>query len=335
MAYLFLGTKATEASEHNDNIRIYSNKASAEMNVDKKYSYQLYVTFGLWEQEQQMESSYILSDELEKLNSIKTDIIRLYEEIYGKHVEKHKIISVYLKYVDESVEHIKQMCAAIDKDFAESVEDLSEIFQKRINKIKKDLQDIISKYTDPANETITNNIEELIEIAEKLKNYNKNVYQNYIDKALNKLDEYLAADKNVESIYKESFEKQVQKLITFNEFGPFTLHEDDEQIYSEKSERLSELIESIKENAYLLKSLAFNDVQEGSYEFGGEDDYEHSGDTYDLDENGKVYEYGKDYEVDIDEASETFNTSDSQAISVLGVDKVNEIKQEVENGDVK
>ena len=332
MAYLFLGTKAKEASEQNDIIRIYKKKAAAEMNVDQKYSYQLFVTFGLWQEEQNLET--IASDDIAKLQEIKNDIIRLYEEIYGKHVEKHKIIEVYLKYVDEAVEHIRKMCQDIDKELLERVEDLSEIFQRRINEIRAKLDAIIAKYIDPAKLRIETDLEELIEIVSLFKNYDADRYQNFIDVMFTKFEEYLTSKDTEEEIRRELFEKAVNKLIKFeNALDPFVLDREDSndvEHYNTNATRLEELVADIKAQAATIKEFTFKKVGDKDYQFEQNDDYEYQGETHDLDGDGNVYVYGEDDEKPIEEAqSAEIPSHDSQAISVLGQDVVDGIKEEV------
>lgn len=316
MAYLFLGTKAKEASEQNDIIRIFNKKAAAEMNVDEKYSYQLYITFGLWQEEQTLEG--IAADELAELQRIKADIVRLYEEIYGKHVEKHKIIEEYLAKVDEAVEHIRKMCQDIDKDLLDKVEDLSEIFQRRINEIRAKLDAIIAKYVDPATLKIEQDIEALLEYVSKFTNYSEAQYQTYIDKMFTKFDEYLASNENEEELRKDAFDKSVEKLIRFDAFGPFTLENEDVELYNSCTGELEALVQDIKEQAAQIKQFTFKKVGDKNYQYNQQDDYEHEGETHDLDGDGQVYEYGEDAPKPVDEIY-------NQATQVLGQDTVDDI----------
>lgn len=335
MAYLFLGTKAKKASNYNDVIRIYNKKAAAEMNVDEKYSYQLYITFGLWQQEQHLE--VIATDELAELEKIKQDIVCLYEEIYGKHVEKHKIIQTYLKYVDEAVEAIRKMCQEIDKDLLDKVEDLSEIFQRRINEIKERLAKVIAKYVDPAKLTMETALEDLVENVSHLSGYKANSYQTYIDAMMTKFEEYLACKETEEAIRKDSFEKAVDKLIKFDSLGVFPLDAElDTEIYNQMRPDIEADVQRIKEQAAEIKKFTFADIQEKEYQFNQNDDYEHKGATHDLDEDGKIYVYGQDEPIDVDAPDAEgadFKTSDDTAIQILGQEKVDAIKAEVEGGD--
>lgn len=332
MAYLFLGTKATKASNYNDVIRIYNKKVAAEMNVDEKYSYQLYITFGLWQQEQSLEGfDTIAAEELEELTKIKNDIIRLYEEIYGKHVEKHKIIKTYQEYIAEAIDAIRQMCQEIDKDLLDKIEDLSEEFQRRINEIKAKLAAIVSKHIDPAKLSMETAIENLVEKVSHFTNYDAETYQRFIDAMLSKLDKYLDSTEETEEILKQSFTDSVDKLIQFDAFGPFVLDEEkDAELYEACKNDIEEYVAEIKAQAEEIKKFTFKDDEEKDYSYNGEDDYEHKGENYDIDGDGNVFIYGETEPVTATDAQNApVQTSDDVAKKVLGEEKVEELKQKV------
>ena len=300
MAYLFLGTKATQASEQNDIIRINNKKAAAELEVDEKYSYQLYITLGLKDKEAAVENALEgtgAETELAELEQLKDDIIRLYEEIYGKHAEKHNLIETYLKNVDDAVNAIRDMCTEIDKELTKEVEDLSNEFQRRIDEITTKLNTIISNHIGDANTDISNAFNDIITKVSTLTNYDASTYQTFVNDALYKLEGYIESTTDTEAATKADFEAAVDKLVDFEgEDAPFQIDTvKDAEIYTESFKTaISADADTIKTKAAEIKKLTFEENnEEKTYTFNGEGDFEHDGATHDIDKDGKVYVYGE------------------------------------------